>query len=102
VLTEVTCLEPRNQLLEFGIWPTTYKEPQSGVTFNLLRNFHIMNLKGRIPPTDYYHALTRMSDGDGLCPPPVSIFCDESDTFLTIEIGSICPIQDGDSRMATH
>ncbi|KAK7023428.1 hypothetical protein VNI00_016734, partial [Paramarasmius palmivorus] len=63
-------VERRNQLLEFGMWPTSYKEPQSAATFNLLRNFHIMNLKGHIPPTDYYHALTQMSNGDGLSPPP--------------------------------
>ncbi|KAK7045518.1 hypothetical protein VNI00_007350 [Paramarasmius palmivorus] len=63
-------INPRNQLLEFGFWPMSYKDPQSAVTFNLLRNFHLMNLKGHIPPTDYYRALERMSNGDGLHPPP--------------------------------
>ncbi|KAK7030436.1 hypothetical protein VNI00_014007 [Paramarasmius palmivorus] len=61
---------PRAQLLEFGFWPMSYKEPQSAVTFNLLRNFHIMNLKGHIPPTDYYRGLERMSSGDGMSSPP--------------------------------
>ncbi|EEB98900.1 hypothetical protein MPER_01510, partial [Moniliophthora perniciosa FA553] len=59
-------IEPRNQLLEFGLWPSSYKEPQSAATFNVLRTFHLINLKGHIPTNDFYRALERMTNGHGL------------------------------------
>ncbi|KAK1234303.1 hypothetical protein PQX77_002500 [Marasmius sp. AFHP31] len=54
------------QLMEFGWWPSSYKEPRSAATFQLLRHFHIINLQGQTPPTDFYQSLAQMTDGTGL------------------------------------
>jgi hypothetical protein len=42
------------------------------MTMEVLRTFHILNLQARIPPTEFYHSLERMSDGQGLMELPVS------------------------------
>ncbi|EEB97678.1 hypothetical protein MPER_02956, partial [Moniliophthora perniciosa FA553] len=62
--------EPYQQLLELGWWPSSYKEPRSAASFNLLRFFHVNNLQGQIPPTDFYRALEQITDGTGLNTPP--------------------------------
>ncbi|KAK7045327.1 hypothetical protein VNI00_007576 [Paramarasmius palmivorus] len=58
--------EQYEQLLEIGWWPSSYKEPRSAATFELLRHFHILNLQGQVPPTDYYRSLEQLTDGSGL------------------------------------
>ncbi|KAK7021051.1 hypothetical protein VNI00_017540 [Paramarasmius palmivorus] len=55
-----------SQLMEIGWWPTSYKEPQSAATYEVLRNFHITNLQAHIPATDMYSSLEQMVDGTGL------------------------------------
>ncbi|KAK7032404.1 hypothetical protein VNI00_013152 [Paramarasmius palmivorus] len=54
------------QLLEVGWFPTSFKEPQSAATFQLLRNFQILNEQGKLPATDFYASLEQIVDGTGL------------------------------------
>ncbi|KAK7025589.1 hypothetical protein VNI00_015882 [Paramarasmius palmivorus] len=54
------------QLLEIGWFPTSFKEPQSAATFELLRNFQITNEQGKLPATDFYRSLEQIVDGTGL------------------------------------
>ncbi|KAK7025437.1 hypothetical protein VNI00_015965 [Paramarasmius palmivorus] len=54
------------QLMEVGWWPTSSIDPQSAATNQVLRLFHIMNLRGHIPPTDFYSSLELSVDGTGL------------------------------------
>ncbi|KAK7051669.1 hypothetical protein VNI00_004648 [Paramarasmius palmivorus] len=58
--------ERHHQLLEIGWWPASYKLPQTAATFEALRNFHILNLQGQLPPTDFYRSLEQITDGSGL------------------------------------
>ncbi|KAK1224922.1 hypothetical protein PQX77_012162 [Marasmius sp. AFHP31] len=59
-------LAPHLQLMELGWWPSSYKDPRSAATFNLLRNYHITNLQAQAPPTDFLKALEQITDGSGL------------------------------------
>jgi hypothetical protein len=61
------------QILESGWWPSTPKDPQSAFTNSCLRTFHILNLQGRLPPTDYYRGLEQMSNGNGMNSCPVCL-----------------------------
>src|SRR5882757_2446082 len=61
---------PREQLLEAGWWPSTPLEPQSAASMAVLRSFHILNLQGQIPPTDFYRSLEQMTVGNGLSDVP--------------------------------
>ncbi|KAJ8697360.1 hypothetical protein PTI98_004170 [Pleurotus ostreatus] len=63
-------IEPYEQLLEVGWWPSSPLEPQTATTFQLLRLFHNLNLQGCIPSTNFYRALEQLHNGDGLFPPP--------------------------------
>ncbi|ESK82536.1 hypothetical protein Moror_14372 [Moniliophthora roreri MCA 2997] len=54
------------QLMEVGWWPTSYKEPQSAATYELLQNLHITNLQGHVLTTDFYESLKQMVNGTGL------------------------------------
>ncbi|KAK1216163.1 hypothetical protein PQX77_021216 [Marasmius sp. AFHP31] len=58
------------QLMERGWWPSSYKEPRSAATFNLLRNFHLTNLQCQTPPTDFLKVLEQMGDGHGVTKQP--------------------------------
>ncbi|KAL0564663.1 hypothetical protein V5O48_017382 [Marasmius crinis-equi] len=58
--------EWRNQLLEVGWFPSSYKEPRTVATFELLWTFHLINLQGQLPMTDFYRALEQLTDGAGL------------------------------------
>jgi hypothetical protein len=62
----------RIQLLEMRWWPSTPVAPQTVATMEVLRSFHILNLEGRVPPTDFYRSLERRTDGHGLVELPVS------------------------------
>jgi hypothetical protein len=66
--------DPYIQLLEIRWWPSTPIAPQTVATMDVLRKFHILNLQGRLPLTDFYRGLERMTDGAGLSEVPVSIF----------------------------
>ena len=64
--------EPYIQLLEMQWWPSTPIAPQTAATMDVLRKFHILNLQARLPPTEFYRGLERMTDGAGLVDLPVS------------------------------
>ncbi|KAK7020596.1 hypothetical protein VNI00_017725 [Paramarasmius palmivorus] len=63
-------IDHKQQLLEVGWWPSSYKDPRSAATFDLLRQFHALNLQSQTPPTDFYRTLEKLSDGSGLSKPP--------------------------------
>lgn len=69
------------QLLEIGWWPSTTFEPQTVATFNALRRFHAINLRGHLSPTDYYHAMEELTDGTGLYQLPVGFYMPLSISF---------------------
>lgn len=58
--------EPYEQLLDYGWWPTSSREPQSAVKMSCLRLAHILNLQGKLPPTDFYLGLEQLDNGHGL------------------------------------
>src|SRR5271170_3475893 len=64
-------LELYIQLLEMRWWPSTPIVPQTVATMDVLRSFHILNLQGRVSPTDFYRSLERSTDGQGLLDLPV-------------------------------
>ena len=53
------------QLLHAELWPATDAEPNTCFSFQMLENYHIMSLQGKISMYDYYHALERMTDNTG-------------------------------------
>ncbi|KAK7032539.1 hypothetical protein VNI00_012937 [Paramarasmius palmivorus] len=63
-------LDHKQQLLEVGWWPSSYKDPRSAATFEVLRQFHVLNLQAQTPPTDFYRTLEKLSDRSGLSQPP--------------------------------
>ncbi|KAG6819393.1 hypothetical protein H0H93_012240 [Arthromyces matolae] len=58
--------EPYQQLLDAALYPGTPLEPQTCATFTVLRQFHTMNLQGKISAFDYYKALELMTDANGM------------------------------------
>jgi hypothetical protein len=56
------------QLLEIGWWPATCLDPRSAVTFDVLKQFQLLNLHGSLAALEYYRALHDLTDGDGLNP----------------------------------
>jgi hypothetical protein len=63
--------DPYIQLLEMRWWPSTPIAPQTAATMDVLRYFHVLNLQSRVPPTDFYRSLERLTDGQGLGSIPV-------------------------------
>lgn len=59
------------QLMDVGWVPATPLEPQTCGTTACLRQFHHLNLQGRISPYDYYTALELMTDPYGFLDLPV-------------------------------
>ena len=60
------------QLLRIGWYPATPLKPQTCATLDALRQFHFLNLQGKLTGYSYYRSLEYMSDNTGLNPPPVS------------------------------
>ncbi|KZP14909.1 hypothetical protein FIBSPDRAFT_751237, partial [Athelia psychrophila] len=58
------------QLLRYGWYPSTPTKPQTCATMEVLRQFHYMNLQGKLSAFSFYRALEYMSDSTGLHPPP--------------------------------
>jgi hypothetical protein len=67
-------LTKAEQLLEFGLWPATGKDPETAATFEMLRICQILGVAGRLPPTDYYQTLVWLTTGERLDLPPVRSF----------------------------
>src|SRR5262249_21047125 len=54
------------QLLRFSCLPATVWRPHSAFTFDVLTLFHALTLQGKVSAFDFYHALSRMTDGANL------------------------------------
>lgn len=63
----------RQQLMEVGWMPATPLEPQTCATISCMRQFHTINLQGRVSPYDFYKTLELMTDPFGFLDLPVSI-----------------------------
>ncbi|KAJ3546784.1 hypothetical protein NM688_g5476 [Phlebia brevispora] len=63
-------VEFRQQLMRYAWWPATSTDPHTCATFNMLRSFHHLNLRGNVSAYDYYNALENMTDGWRLEPIP--------------------------------
>lgn len=66
-----TTLEPRQQLMRACLWPATSINPQTCVSFNLIRLFEVQNCLGKISAYDFVRSLELLSNNDGLKPTPV-------------------------------
>jgi hypothetical protein len=64
------------QLIQFGLWPATTKQPNTAATMSLLRLFHTVNLEARVPASEFYSALEKLTDGEGL---------------VKVHVGDLCP-----------
>lgn len=60
------------QLLQVGWWPATPLEPHSCATFQVLREFQLLNLQGKLSVYDYYRTLELLTDNVGLQQLPAS------------------------------
>lgn len=65
-------LAHRTQLLRIAWWPATPFDPKTCATFELLRQFHLLNLQGKLPAYDFCRALELQTDNTGLQYVPVS------------------------------
>jgi hypothetical protein len=54
------------QLLEVEWWPSTSLEPQSAVSFDVLKQFQLLNLHGSLAGLEYYHTLEDLTNPDNL------------------------------------
>jgi hypothetical protein len=68
------------QLLEIGWWPATPDNPATAISIRSLKLFHAMNLFGRLPATDFYHAIEGMSNGEGLG----GVDCNKDGTLIPV------------------
>lgn len=59
------------QLLRIGWWPATPKNPRSCSTMEVLRQFDILNLQGKITAFSYYRGLEYLTDSTRLQGLPV-------------------------------
>ncbi|KAK6974846.1 CxC2 domain-containing protein [Favolaschia claudopus] len=50
------------QLLNARLFPCSFTEPKSAISFDVLRRFEIMHVESKAPAFDFYGALRRMSD----------------------------------------
>ncbi|KAL1940902.1 hypothetical protein VTO73DRAFT_7538 [Trametes versicolor] len=69
----------RVQLLRMKWWPATPLEPKTCATFALLRQFHLLNLQGKVTAYDFYRSLELGTDNTGLESLP-----DRSSAFATM------------------
>lgn len=60
------------QLLHIGWYPATPLKPQTCATMDVLRQFHFLNLQGKLTGYSFYRSLEYMTDNTGLNWPPVS------------------------------
>lgn len=55
----------REQLLQRGLLPATIRDPQTCCTFEVLNQFQLVTLQGKLTGYDYYTSLERMTDNPG-------------------------------------
>ncbi len=65
--------ERRIAFLRMSWWPATAPEPRTCATFEVLRQFHLLNLQGKVTIFDFYKSLELATDNTGLEDMPVSI-----------------------------
>lgn len=51
------------QLLRTNLWPAMDAKPNTCFSFQMLENYHIMSLQGKVSMYDYYHVLEQMTNG---------------------------------------
>ncbi|KAG6825395.1 hypothetical protein H0H92_003827 [Tricholoma furcatifolium] len=54
------------QMMDVAWFPAMPLEPQTCATFALLREFHALNLQGKVSGYDFYKTLVHLTDGTGL------------------------------------
>ncbi len=65
--------ERRTLFLRLGWWPATATDPRTCATFLVLKQFHLLNLQGKLTVYDFYKALELATDNTGLQKIPVSV-----------------------------
>lgn len=68
----IGALDPIDQLMHAGIFPGSVKDPSSGFTFNVLRDFHMQNLESKKSAYDFINALRRLTNNTFPLDVPVS------------------------------
>lgn len=91
----------RQQLLRRRWYPATHLEPQSCFTFQVLEQFHLLTLQGKLSSYDYYGALEKLTDNVGLSLAKVGLYGFLLEHHLTcFRLGSIFCLSTGDEGMA--
>ncbi|KAG6836043.1 hypothetical protein H0H93_012007 [Arthromyces matolae] len=62
--------QPYQQLLDVAWFPATPLEPQTAATFDVLRQFHVLNLQGKVSGYDFYKSLELLTDASRLSKMP--------------------------------
>jgi hypothetical protein len=62
-----------SQLLRARLFPATTNDPRSAFTFEVLKNFHILNMQAKCSTFDYSLSLRRMTDNVFTDRVPVSV-----------------------------
>lgn len=63
------CTESKSRtlmLLEMSWWPATNKDPHTAATWEVLRLFHMLNMRCKTNATDFYESLELLTDAWGL------------------------------------
>jgi hypothetical protein len=71
-------IKKRQQLMRVCWWPATARDPQTCMTFGVVRLFQILNCLGKVSAHDFLRSLELLTNNDGLNPPPVRVhlrFC---------------------------
>jgi hypothetical protein len=64
--------EWRTQLMRVRWYPATLTDPHSCATFEVLNQFHILTLQGKVTTYDYYNGLEKLRNNASLKPQKVS------------------------------
>jgi hypothetical protein len=66
--------EWRQQLLRRHWFPSTHLEPSTASTFELLNQFHLLTLQGKVTTYDYYTGLKKLTNNTGVGLKLVSLY----------------------------
>ena len=72
------------QLIHFGLWPGTWKHPQSAYTISGLRDHQLLGLQAQMSTHDYYEYLRRSTDM--VCPEDVPVRTVIQNTFPVLTL----------------
>jgi hypothetical protein len=73
-----TSYEAYQQLIDIVWFPATLLEPQTCATNIVMRQFHALNLQGKITAYNFYKSLVLLTDATGVLVPPVCFFLTSS------------------------